>query len=413
MTGTMVIREGYLRQLRAGRGLHSVVKIIMGVRRCGKSTLMEQYIHELRLEGIPEDHIIRIDLEDQRNQHIRDKDALNGILTELIPDDPCFVFLDELQNVEGWEMTVAAMCNRGNVDLYVTGSNGYLLSSELSTHITGRYVEIRMLPLSFHEYSALRSGLGDNTELLSLYLKYGGLPMVDPSLGKTFCMSLLEGIVDSVINKDVSSRSKTPNSSTVERIARFLYSNIGNESNMLSISKGSGLSQNTVERYVKGMLNAGIFEYAEKYDIIGKKLLNTNGKYYAADLGMRNASLGGAQGTDMSRPLENIVYLELLRRGYTVRVGSYGNTEVDFTATIDDRTEFYQVCQTLMSEGTREREIRSYRMMRNSHRRFILTLDRLGIGNDDGVEIVNIIDWLLDDGIDPKVVPAPERWMEM
>ncbi len=389
-------REQYLEELHEGRSDKDVVKVITGMRRCGKSTLLEQFKVDLLDSGVPEGDIIHLNLESFEGQGYTTYKELNEMLESRVPTDrDSYVLLDEIQNVDGWERSVAALCTIGRCDVYLTGSNSEMLSTELSTHISGRYIEIDMLPFSFREYIQLHPG-SDVDGLFSDYLRYGSLPEVDPAKGERFCQSYIEGVFNTVLVKDILSRVKTDDVRKITSIARFLYSNIGNITNIATISKGSGISPVTTDRYITEMENALLFYHSERYDIVGKRLLQTNGKYYASDLGMRNVVLKGAEGTDISRPLENVVFLELIRRGYTVRTGSYRDLEVDFTALKGDTTEYYQVTLTMMSEDTRIRELRPLEGIRDNYSKTILTLDRFGLGSENGIRIVNVIDWLMD-----------------
>ena len=392
-----VIRKDYLQMLMDGKDRNSTIKVITGMRRCGKSTLLDQYESELVSLGVSEEDIVRINLELPENQHISDKNALNQWILENIPRDrQVYVFLDEIQNVDGWEKSLAGLEAMGNCDIYITGSNSKLLSSELSTHITGRYIEIRMQPFSFREY--LEMYPSDNKERRFIdFLRYGGIPIVDPDSSEKYRAGILEGIFNSILVNDVLNRLRTDDVSKVTSIARYLYSNIGNITNIDNISKEIGISGPTVDRYVEAMEKAYLFYHCERYDIVGKNVLKTNGKYYASDLGMRNQSVAVANARDMSKPLENIVYMELLRRGYKVNVGCYKDSEVDFTALKDGRVEYFQVSQTIMEENTYQREIRPYRGIKDNFRKTILTMDRFGLGTDEGIEIVNVVDWLLDE----------------
>lgn len=251
-----------------------------------------------------------------------------------------------------------------------------------------------MLPLSFSEYLQLHPSQ-DIEGSFDRFLGYGSLPGVDPSRGERYCMDYLEGVFNTVLVKDVMERHELRSVGKLKGVARFLYSNIGNITNDSAISKDLGVSPTTADNYTRGLTEALLFHHAERFDIVGKKLMNTNGKYYASDLGMRNAALGGAKGTDISRPIENVVFIELLRRGYTVRMGSFRDSEVDFIATRDGIVEYYQVTMTMMSPDTREREFGPLKGIRDNWRKTILTMDRLGTGSDDGVDVVNLLDWLL------------------
>ena len=394
MDGT-VRREGYLRQLHECRG-PEVIKVITGMRRCGKSTLMDQFEEDLRAEGVDDAHIFHMNLESFEGREALSRDELEGRLKALTRDGTVYIMLDEIQEIEGWEMTVASLDLVKNFDIYLTGSNSNMLSTDLSTYISGRYIEVRMLPLSFKEYLELHPG--GTEERFAQYVRYGGLPIADPSKGDMFCRQYLEGVFNTVLVKDVLRRLKTDDVGRITAIARFLYSNIGNTTNISAVSEGVGVSGNTAEKYVTGMEAALLFYHSEKYDIVGKKLLKTNGKFYASDTGLRFMALQGSGTTDMSRPIENIVFLELLRRGYTVRTGSYKDKEVDFTAIKGDEVEYYQVTQTMLSEETREREFGSLRPIRDNFPKTILTLDRLGLGTEGGIRVVNLYDWLLSRG---------------
>lgn len=392
----LVRRERYLRLLHSGKDLFDVVKVLTGMRRAGKSTLLGMYAEDLRSSGVSDDDIIMINLEEFSYLSVRGSDALNRLLIERIGASGVkYVFLDEIQNVRDWEVSVSALINTGRCDVYLTGSNSNMLSSELATHISGRYVEIGVMPLSFKEYLQLHQG--DRDESFNRFLRYGSLPEVDPERGDEFCDVQLRGIYNTVLVEDIMGRMGMGDVNILRSIARFLYSNIGNETNISRISKELGMGNDTVSRYLSKLTEAFLFYEAEKYDIVGRKLLRTNGKFYASDLGLRYISLMGAGGTDISRPLENVVYLELLRRGYTVRVGSFRDWEVDFTALKGDRTEYYQVCLSMMSPDTRDRELRPLNGIRDNYSKTVLTMDRFGLGSENGVNIVNVIDWLLDD----------------
>lgn len=390
----LIVRERYMDMLRAGKGLTDVVKVVTGMRRVGKSTLLGMFRDELLVSGVPMEDIVWINFETFEYNAVSDSGTLDRILVDMIgTSGEKYVFLDEVQNVDGWERSVSALVNTGRCDVYITGSNSRMLSSDLVTHISGRFVEIGVLPLSFAEYMEMHPG--DREERFESFLRYGGLPEVDPDRGDAFCGSQLTGIFNTVLVRDVMSRLGTGDSRTLVSIARFLYTNIGNITNTDSIARALGIGNETVDRYMSKLIDAFLFYGAERYDIVGKRVLKTNGKYYASDLGLRDSALLGAGGTDISRPLENVVYLELLRRGYTVRVGSYRDREVDFTAVRGGVTEYYQVCLTMMSEETRDRETRSLASIRDNYRKTVLTMDRFGLGDEGGITIANVLDWLL------------------
>lgn len=391
-----VLRKDYLSLLEAGKDQNDVIKVLTGMRRSGKSTLMGQFIEKLKADGVPDDRIFLINFEMAEYQYLNDRVVLNKWILDNIPKEgQCYVFLDEIQNVNDWEMSVSALQVMPNCDVYITGSNSKMLSSELSTHISGRYIQVRVLPLSFNEYLELHPSDDKNGRFRD-YLRYGALPVVNPDSDRIFIEGLLEGIFNTVLVKDVLSRLRTDDVSKITAIARFLYSNIGNITNIDNIATETGISNPTVSKYVEEMSKAFLFYYAEKYDIVGKKILKTNGKFYASDLGMRNAILGLGLARDISKPLENVVFMELLRRGYEVRIGSYRDWEVDFTAIGPDGVEYYQICETMLSDETYKRESRPFKAIKDNFPKTILTLDRFGLGNDEGIKIVNLVDWLLD-----------------
>ena len=391
-----VLRKDYLTLLEAGKDQNDVVKVITGMRRSGKSTLMNQFIEKLKADGVPDDRIFLINFEMAEYQYLNDRVVLNKWILDTIPKEgQCYVFLDEIQNVNDWEMSVSALQVMPNCDVYITGSNSKMLSSELSTHISGRYIEVKVLPLSFSEYLELHPS-DDKDGRFRDYIRYGALPVVNPDSDRIFIEGLLEGIFNTVLVKDILSRLRTDDVSKITAIARFLYSNIGNITNIENIATETGISNPTVSRYVEEMSKAFLFYYAEKYDIVGKKILKTNGKFYASDLGMRNVILGLGLARDISKPLENVVFMELLRRGYEVRIGSYRDWEVDFTAIGPDGVEYYQICETMLSDDTYKRESRPFKAIKDNCPKTILTLDRFGLGSEDGIKIVNLIDWLLD-----------------
>ncbi len=392
MDGT-VRRSGYLAQLHASKGATGVVKVITGMRRCGKSTLMEQFIDDLRAEGVEDGCIFHMNFETFEGYDMISSDSLRDRLRELPGDRMVYILLDEIQNVKGWELIVASLEAAKNFDVYITGSNSDMLSTDLATHLSGRYIEIGMLPLSFGEFLELRPGDADGR--FAQFLRYGGLPDTDPDRGEKHSLGYLEGVFDTVLVKDVLSRLKTDDVGRIRSIARFLYSNIGNITNIAAISKGTGLSPGTVDRYVAAMESAQLFCRSERYDIAGKKLLSTNGKYYASDLGMRYMALKGSGTDDMSRPLENAVFLELVRRGWTVRTGSHRGKEIDLIAVKGSEVEYYQVAMTVMPDETREREFRSLESVRDNFPKTVLTLDRFSLGTFDGIKVANVIDWML------------------
>ena len=367
-----------------------------GMRRCGKSVLMELYADELRQSGVPEEDIVFINLEKFEYQGIRSSAQLNDLLYRRInPEHLTYVLLDEIQDVDGWEMSLSALNAAGNCDVYITGSNSDLLSSQLATHISGRHIEIEVFPLSFSEFMEMH-GYDDRESAFNAYLEYGGLPGVDPSRDRRYIQDYLQGVYSTVVVKDVLRHVNVSDPTKVEAIARFLYANIGNLTSKASVAEGTGIPESTVAIYMRAMEEAFLIYPCDRYDIVGKRLLSTNGKYYVPDLGLRKAVLNITAGTDISKPLENVVYLELLRRGYDVRVGCYRDSEVDFLAVKQDSMEYIQVCQTLLSEKTKDREIKPLQRPKDNFSKTILTLDRFGLGNENGIVIRNVLDWLTE-----------------
>lgn len=391
-----LLREQYLSRIRAGRDDIDVIKVITGMRRCGKSVLLELYADELRKSGVPEEDIIFINFEKFEFQKIKTSEQLNEYLFQRIDKEHMvYVLLDEIQDVKDWESSLSALNVAKNCDVYVTGSNSDMLSSQLATHISGRHIEIKVYPLSFSEFMEMH-GHTDKEEAFAEYLECGGLPGVDPTRDLRYRQDYLQGVYNTIVVKDVLRHVNVSDPTKVEAIARFLYANIGNITSKASVAKATGIPESTVGIYMKAMEEAFLILPCDRYDMVGKKLLSTVGKYYVTDLGVRKAVLNISAGTDISRPLENLVFVELLRRGYDVRVGCYRDSEVDFLAVRYDTMEYIQVCQTLMSEDTKDREIRSLMRPKDNYTKTILTLDRLGLGNENGILIRNVIDWLTE-----------------
>jgi predicted AAA+ superfamily ATPase len=360
--------------------------------------------------GVNQSQIISINFEDLQYEPLKDYTALYKYVSDhLCRDQMNYIFLDEIQMVQDFQKAVDSLYIKDNTDLYVTGSNAYLLSGELATLLSGRYVEIKMLPLSFREYRTLK-GEGDPDRLFADFMRYGALPYIatldDPgSKADTY----LEGIYNTIIIKDIELRQQRRESDPNKRkisdltllrnIARFLASSVGSPVSVKSIadfitSSGRRISQNTVNDYVEALIEPYVFYPAERYDIKGKQLLKQNRKLYIVDLGLRR-HLIPRQNYDLGHSLENIVFLELLRRGYEVTIGKVGNTEVDFIAKKGDSLHYYQVTASLTEESTFQREIAPLQAITDNYPKTILTLDRFTTGNYDGIIVSNVIDWLL------------------
>lgn len=405
----MVKRDEYLQSLKQWKD-EQVIKVVTGIRRCGKSTLLTQYQEWLKTEGITDDQIISVNFEELEYEELLDYKKLYYYLKERLAENKTtYIFLDEIQNVINFEKVVDSLYVKPNIDIYITGSNSYLLSGDLATLLTGRYVEIKMLPLSFKEFLAL-TGM-DTERGLAEYLQNGGLPYIavmDRNTEKTDIY--LEGIYNTVIIKDIEERQsrkekdptkrKITDISLLKTIAKFLASVIGSPVSVRSItnyliSNGRKVSPNTVSDYVEALTESFVFYPVERFDVVGKQLLKANKKYYIVDMGIRNHILPRCN-YDIGFSLENIVYLELLRRGYRVTVGKAGNTEVDFVAEKQGTYTYFQVTADMTAKETFDREMKPFENIRDNYEKIILTADRLSIGNYNGIKVENLIDWLLE-----------------
>ena len=380
-----------------------------GIRRCGKSVLLEQFKDRLHLAGVEAEQIISINFEDLEFEELLDYKVLYRYIKErLCSDKMTYIFLDEIQNVPDFPKVVDSLYVKSNTDVYITGSNSYLLSSELATLLSGRYVEISMLPLSFREYVTVTGR--PQEDAFSEYMQTGGLPYV-AVMNRTDekVNQYLEGIYNTVIVKDIEERQarkekdagkrKITDIALLKTIARYLASVIGSPISMKSvtdylISSGRKISPNTVSDYVEALTESFVFYPAERFDIVGKQLLKANKKLYMVDLGLRNHILPRKR-YDLGFSIENIVYFELLRRGYQVNIGKFGSTEVDFVVQKQGILTYYQVTANMTAEETFEREMRPLRGIQDNYEKIVLTLDRFSLGNYEGIKVVNVIDWLL------------------
>lgn len=405
----MVIRHEYLKQLIDWRD-EKVIKVVTGIRRCGKSTVLEQYRCYLLENSVSSDQIISINFEDLSFEDLQDYKKLYQYISErIIPEKRNYIFLDEIQKVDCFEKVVDSLYIKDNIDIYITGSNAYMLSGELATLLSGRYVEIKMLPLSFKEYVFLQKSEKNIDELFYEFMSEGGFPYIasmDRTKEKTDMY--LEGIYNTIIIKDIEERQKRrePDKSKrkvtdivlLKNIAKFLSGSAGSLISVKSVSDyivstGRKVSPNTVSDYIDVLTEAFIFYPVERFDIQGKQLLRQNQKLYISDTGLRRYMLP-KKNYDLGFTLENIIYLELRRRGYEVYVGKNGNTEVDFVAKKNDVIEYYQVTASMTDENTFNREIKPLKNIRDNYCKKIITLDRFTPGNYDGIIIENAIDWL-------------------
>lgn len=398
----MIQRIEYLDNLKALKD-KQVIKVIAGVRRCGKSTLFELYIDYLRKTGIKDSQIISINLEDLENADLLDYKALyDYIKNKLVPDKMNYIFIDEVQKCVGFEKAVDSLFIKKNCDVYVTGSNAYLLSGELATLLSGRYIRIDMLPFSFKEYyEATKESGKSKQELFDDYLRYGSFPYVAYLENDEKIISqYIEGVYNTILIKDVATREKINDITVLENILKTVASSIGSPISTKKISdtlvsSGRKISPNTVESYLRALTDSYILYNAARYDIKGRQFLKTLGKYYFVDTGIRNHIISQSA-KDLGHLLENVVYLELLRRNNRVNIGKLAEKEVDFVATNMNEVEYYQVCASVLDEKTLERELAPLKEIKDNYPKILLTLDDIGNGaNYEGIRQINVIDWLL------------------
>ena len=397
----MVERKEYLERLFQWKD-EQVIKVITGIRRCGKSTLLMQYQTWLKANGVSADQIVSVNFEELEYEELLDYRKLYEYLkNHLCVGKKTYIFLDEIQKVAAFEKVVDSLYVKPDIDIYITGSNAYMLSSDLATLLTGRYVEIRMLPLSFKEFLGITAL--DAEQGLTEYLRDGGLPYI-AVMNRTSekVETYLEGIYNTVIVKDIEdrqARKEITDITLLKTIAKYLASVAGNPVSIRSItnyltSNGRKLSPNTVSDYVDALIESFIFYPAERFDIVGKQLLKSNRKLYIVDLGLRNYILP-RQNYDLGFSLENIVYFELLRRGYRVMIGKVGNTEVDFVAERKSTYSYIQVTADMTAKETFERELKPLSNIRDNYEKIVLTADRFTPGNYNGIQVKYLPDWLL------------------
>lgn len=404
----MVERKEYLAELIGWKD-EQVIKVVTGIRRCGKSTLLAQFQEWLKVNGASDEQVVSVNFEELEYEELLDYKKLYAYLKErLVSEKITYIFLDEVQKVVDFEKVVDSLYVKPDVDIYITGSNAYMLSGDLATLLTGRYVEIKMLPLSLKEFMTITQM--DEERSFAEYLKCGGLPYVarmDRTTEKV--ETYLEGIYNTVIVKDIEDRQtrkeieqskrKITDIALLKSIAKYLASVVGSPVSIRSItdyliSSGRKVSPNTVDDYVDALTESFVFYPAERFDIVGKQLLKVNKKFYIVDLGLRNHILP-RQNYDLGFSLENVVYFELLRRGYKVMIGKLGNTEVDFVAEKQGEYTYYQVTADMTAQETFDRELRPLTLIRDNYEKVVLTADRLTVGNYNGIRVKNLTDWLL------------------
>ena len=396
----MVIRDDYLSKLISFKD-KDVIKVVTGVRHCGKSTLFLQYIDWLKTAGVADVDIVLINFEDLDYEGLRDYKLLYKYISERLPQNrTAYVFLDEVQNCAGFEKVADSLFIKGNVDLHITGSNAYMLSGELATLLSGRYVTVDMLPFSFKEYCMAQAGEKSLEEYFNDYLRFGAFPYV--SLQKrdmASVMPYIEGIFNTIVIKDIASRHGINDIPLLESIIKFAASNIGSclspkKITDTLISSGRKVSYGTVDAYLHALTESYIFYKADRYDIKGRQHLKTLSKYYLVDTAIRSLLLSGAS-ADIGHLIENIVYFELLRRGGRVNVGKLGESEVDFVCSSAEGVSYFQVSASVLDPATLERELAPLKKISDSHPKFLLTLDKIGTdSNYDGIRQKYLPDWL-------------------
>jgi len=398
----IIQRQEYLNSLASFRD-KKLIKVVTGVRRCGKSTLFELFQDYLRSNGIVDEQIISINLEDGEYDEIETYKQLYGFVMEKIdPDKNMYVFIDEVQRVVDFQKAIDSLYIKKNCDVYITGSNAHLLSGELATLLSGRYIEIKMLPLSFKEYV---SAFPENLNIERLYIDYiqnsafpYALEISKPKDRRLY----LQSIYDTVVLKDIVARRKFPDTAMLKSVIRFMLDNIGNLCSTKKIadamtSAGRKIAVHTVENYLTALTDCFILYQIGRYDIKGKQYLKTGDKYYTVDIGLRYAMLG-AKKADMGHILENIIFLELIRRGYEVYIGKVGKTEVDFIAIGDEGEEYFQVAHTVIDAdgATLRRELAPLEAINDHNPKYLLTMDNTPLTSHNGIKQINALDWLLN-----------------
>lgn len=393
----MIERVEYLEKIKKWKD-KDVIKVVTGIRRCGKSTLFDLYIEYLKSIGIKEDHIISINLESLDYAFNNYKELYDYVINLIKDKEKYYVFLDEIQNLSDFQRVVDALYIKKNIDVYITGSNAVLLSGELVTLISGRYIEIKVLPLSFKEYKDYYNVEGDE----KLYLKYinnSSFPYTLKLENSDEIDEYLESTYNTIIVKDIAARKKITDIGMLKSVTEFLFSSIGSIMSVKKIadtltSNGRNISVHTVESYLDSLTESYIFNKVSRYDIKGRQHLETKNKYYATDVTMRYAVLG-RKDLDAGHILENIIYLELIRRGYKVYIGKVGEKEIDFVAVNKEGTVYYQVAYTTRDEKTLDRELSPLMSINDHYPKYILTMDIDPEVDYNGIRKMNVIDWLL------------------
>jgi len=397
----MIPRQDYLDTLIRFRD-KELIKVVTGIRRCGKSTLLELFADYLRSIGVPDRRILMINLEDGDFIDIEtSRQLFDYVSARLQPVEKTYIFLDEVQRVKDFQKAVDSLYIKKNADVYITGSNAHLLSGELATLLSGRYVEIKMLPLSLKEYVSARPNEVNPDRLYAEYTLGSSFPYALKMINQKDRRQYLQGIIDTIVLKDIVARRRFPDLVMLQSVERFMFDNIGNLCSTKRIadamtSAGRKISVHTVESYLSALTDSFILYRIGRYDVKGKQYLKTGDKYYVADVGLRYALLGTKK-ADEGRILENIVFLELFRRGYDVYVGKVGSSEVDFVAVGDEGEEYYQVAYTVIDADGRtlERELAPLDAISDHNPKYLLTMDHTPLTSHNGIKQINVIDWLL------------------
>ena len=391
-----------------------IIKVVSGVRRCGKSTLFEIYKDFLLENGVEKNQIISINFEDMDYEELTDyKKLYEYIKSKMIEDKRNYIFLDEIQHVDKFEKVVDSLFIKENTDLYITGSNAYFMSGELATLLSGRYIELKMLPLSFKEYYQAKLEYEkleqkENRTLKTL-IQYYNEYIVNSSFPYTLQLDsdlkniheYLSGIYNSVLLKDIVARLKISDVMRLESVVKYIFDNIGNLTSLSKIantltSMGRKTDAKTIEKYIRGLTDSLLVHEVSRYNIKGKEFLSTLSKYYVADLGLRQMILGN-RNIDMGHILENVIYLELLRRKGNVYVGQFDKNEIDFVVINSNEIEYYQVALTVLDENTLKRELDAFKNIKDNYPKYLITLDDVMVNTDyDGIKVVNALEWLLE-----------------
>ena len=397
-----------------------IIKVVSGVRRCGKSTLFEIYKDYLLKNGVEKIQIISINFENMDYEELTDyKKLYEYIKSKMLTDKKKYIFLDEIQHVDKFEKVVDSLFIKENVDLYIIGSNAYFMSSELTTLLSGRYIELKMLPLSFKEYYHTRLEYENfdkkEKKVLKTLIQYYNEYIVNSSFPYTLQLEnnlkniyeYLSGIYNSVLLKDIVARLKIADVMRLESIVKYIFDNIGNLTSISKIantltSMGRKTDTKTIEKYIKGLVDGLLIYEVNRYNIKGKEFLSTLSKYYVSDLGLRQMILGN-RNVDMGHILENIIYLELLRRNGNVYVGQFDKSEIDFVVINSNEVEYYQVALSVLDENTLKRELDALKNIKDNYPKYLITLDEVLPNTDyEGIKIINALEWLLGEEIKIK-----------